>query len=212
MKPNIENSKAMSNRLARFSLDRRVTVFVLLLSIIVVGLISALGLPMELFPRGYETKFLSVYVPWSDAPAAETLEKITKPMEEELSTVKHLESINSRSGQSGASAFLKFKSKTDIAVAYREVRDRMERARARFPEDVERYFIQKHDPSGIPVAILGVAIDPSMADYYSLIDKKVILPISRIDGVANVELNGLLEKEVIIEIDKQKADAFGLNI
>ena len=212
MKPNIENSKAMSNRLARFSLDRRVTVFVLLLSIIVVGLISALGLPMELFPRGYETKFLSVYVPWSDAPAAETLEKITKPMEEELSTVKHLESINSRSGQSGASAFLKFKSKTDIAVAYREVRDRMERARARFPEDVERYFIQKHDPSGIPVAILGVAIDPSMADYYSLIEKKIILPISRIDGIANVELNGLLEKEVIIEIDKQKADAFGLNI
>ncbi|MBL6843527.1 MAG: efflux RND transporter permease subunit [Verrucomicrobiae bacterium] len=212
MKPNIENSKAMSNRLARFSLDRRVTVFVLLLSIIVVGLISALGLPMELFPRGYETKFLSVYVPWSDAPAAETLEKITKPMEEELSTVKHLESINSRSGQSGASAFLKFKSKTDIAVAYREVRDRMERARARFPEDVERYFIQKYDPSGIPVAILGVAIDPSMADYYSLIEKKIILPISRIDGVANVELNGLLEKEVIIEIDKQKADAFGLNI
>ena len=66
------------------------------------------------------------------------------------------------------------------------------RARARFPEDVERYFIQKHDPSGIPVAILGVAIDPSMADYYSLIEKKVILPISRIDGVANVELNGLL--------------------
>ncbi|MDA7521415.1 efflux RND transporter permease subunit, partial [Verrucomicrobia bacterium] len=157
MKSDTENSKAMSNRLARFSLDRKVTVFVLLLSIIVVGVISALGLPMELFPRGYETKFLSVYVPWSDAPAAETLEKITKPMEEELSTVKHLESINSRSGQSGANAFLKFKSKTDIAVAYREVRDRMERARARFPEDVERYFIKKHDPSGIPVAILGVA-------------------------------------------------------
>jgi HAE1 family hydrophobic/amphiphilic exporter-1 len=212
MKSNIENSSAMSNRLARFSLDRRVTVFVLLLTIIVVGLIAAIGLPMELFPRGYETKFLSVYVPWSDAPAAETLEKITKPMEEELSTVKHLASINSRSGQSGASAFLKFKSKTDIAVAYREVRDRMERARARFPEDVERYFIQKHDPSGIPVAVLGVAVDPSMADYYSLIEKKIILPLSRIDGVANVELNGLLEKEVIIEIDKQKTDAFGLNI
>ena len=202
----------MSNRLARFSLDRRVTVFVLLLTIVVVGLISALGLPMELFPRGYETKFLSVYVPWSNAPAEEALEKITKPMEEELSTVKHLANINSWSGQNGANVFLKFKSKTDIAVAYREVRDRMERARARFPEDVERYFIQKHDPSGIPVAVLGVAIDPSMADYYSLIEKKIILPLSRIDGVANVELNGLLEREVIIEIDKQKTDSFGLNI
>ena len=51
-----------------------------------------------------------------------------------------------------------------------------------------------------------------MADYYNLVEKKIILPISRIDGVAKVDLNGLLEKEVIIEIDKQKADAFGLNI
>jgi HAE1 family hydrophobic/amphiphilic exporter-1 len=201
-----------SSRLARFSLDRRVTVFVLVLTIVVMGIIAAIGLPMELFPRGYETKFLSVYVPWSNAPAEETLEKITKPMEEELSTVKHLNTINSWSSQNGANAFLSFKSKTDIAVAYREVRDRMERARLRFPDDVERYFIQKHDPSGIPVAVLGVAIDPSMADYYNLVEKKIILPISRIDGVAKVDLNGLLEKEVIIEIDKQKADAFGLNI
>ena len=51
-----------------------------------------------------------------------------------------------------------------------------------------------------------------MADYYNLVEKKIILPISRIDGVAKVDLNGLLEKEVIIEIDKQKSDAFGLNI
>ena len=205
-------SESLSYRLARFSLDRRVTVLVLLLTIIVVGIIAAVSLPMELFPRGFESKFLSVYVPFPNAPAEETLEKITKPMEEELSTVKHLDSINSWSGQNGANVFMRFKSRTDIAVAYREVRDRMERARARFPEDVERYFIQKHDPSGIPVAVLGVAVDPTMADIYTLVEKKIVLPLSRIDGVANVQMNGMLEKEVIIEIDKQKADAFGLNI
>jgi hydrophobic/amphiphilic exporter-1 (mainly G- bacteria), HAE1 family len=205
-------SESLSYRLARFSLDRRVTVLVLLLTIIVVGIIAAVSLPMELFPRGFESKFLSVYVPFPNAPAEETLEKITKPMEEELSTVKHLDSINSWSGQNGANVFMRFKSRTDIAVAYREVRDRMERARARFPEDVERYFIQKHDPSGIPVAVLGVAVDPTMSDIYTLVEKKIVLPLSRIDGVANVQMNGMLEKEVIIEIDKQKADAFGLNI
>ncbi|MDG1892591.1 MAG: efflux RND transporter permease subunit [Verrucomicrobiota bacterium] len=207
-----EHDSSVAGRLARFSLDRRVTVFVLLMTVIVLGIISAISLPMELFPRGYQTKFLSVFIPFPNAPAEEVLEKITKPVEEELSTVKQLASINSWSGKDGANIFLRFKSKTDIAVAYREVRDRMERARSRFPEDVERYFIQKHDPSGIPVAVLGVAVDPTMADYYSLVEKKILLPLSRIDGVANVELNGMVEKEVIIELDKQKADAFGLNI
>ena len=89
MHPDPDQCSSFSSRLARFSLDRRVTVFVLILTIVVMGVIAAMGLPMELFPRGYETKFLSVYVPWSNAPAEETLEKITKPMEEELSTVKH---------------------------------------------------------------------------------------------------------------------------
>jgi len=212
MNDSSNESESASYRLARFSLDRRVSVLVLLMTIVVVGIIAAVSLPMELFPRGFESKFLSVYVPFPNAPAEETLEKITKPMEEELSTVKHLDNINSWSGQNGANVFLRFKSRTDIAVAYREVRDRMERARARFPEDVERYFIQKHDPSGIPVAVLGVGVDPTMADIYTLVEKKIVLPLSRIDGVANVQMNGMLEKEVIIEIDKQKADAFGLNI
>ena len=141
-----EHDSSVAGRLARFSLDRRVTVFVLLMTVIVLGIISAISLPMELFPRGYQTKFLSVFIPFPNAPAEEVLEKITKPVEEELSTVKQLASINSWSGKDGANVFLRFKSKTDIAVAYREVRDRMERARSRFPEDVERYFIQKHDP------------------------------------------------------------------
>ena len=102
--------ESASYRLARFSLDRRVSVLVLLMTIIVVGIIAAVSLPMELFPRGFESKFLSVYVPFPNAPAEETLEKITKPMEEELSTVKHLDNINSWSGQNGANIFLRFKS------------------------------------------------------------------------------------------------------
>ena len=63
MHPDPDQCSSFSSRLARFSLDRRVTVFVLILTIVVMGLIAAMGLPMELFPRGYETKFLSVYVP-----------------------------------------------------------------------------------------------------------------------------------------------------
>ena len=120
---------SIAGRLARFSLNRPVTVFVLLLSIFVIGLIAATGIPRELFPRGYEPKFLRVYVPWRDAPAQELLEKITQPLEEELSTVKDLVHINSFSSHRSSSSFLTFKQKGDINVAYREVRDRVELSR-----------------------------------------------------------------------------------
>lgn len=205
-------SKSLSSHLAEFSLDRRVTVLVILLSIFVIGLIATLGIPRELFPRGYEPKFLRVYVPWRNAPAEEVLDKITQPLEEELSTVKDLIHINSLSSQRSANVYLSFKQNVDIDIAYREVRDRVERARLQFPDDVEQVIIAKDDPDSIPVAVIGLSIDPSVTDYYTLIEKHVINPLKRLDGVANVIADGIIEKEILIELDKEKADGHGLNI
>ena len=204
--------KTIAGILAEFSLNRQVTVVVLLMTILVIGLIATTGIPRELFPRGYEAKFLRVYVPWRNAPAEEVLEKITKPLEEELSTVKDLININSFSSERSANVFLSFKKSVDIDIAYREVRDRVERARLRFPDDVEQVIIGKDDPDSMPVAVLGLSIDPSVTDYYTLIDKHVVQPLKRLDGVANITADGIAEKEVLIEVDKEKTEAHGLNI
>lgn len=207
-----EQDTSASGMLTRFSLDRRVTVFVLFITIIVVGLVALLGIPLELVPRGFTGQSLFVNVPWGNAPAEEVVDKITLPLEEELSTVRGLDQINSWSSMGGSSVFIRFKQGTDMKIAYREVRDRVERARQQFPEDVERTFISKEDSSGIPVAAIGLAIDPSLTDYYTLIQKEVVERLQRIDGVAKVDANGLEEKAIIIEVDKRLAEAHGLNI
>ena len=208
----MKEKKSIAAALAEFSIRRKVTVIVALMTILVVGGIAGRNIPQELFPRGYESKFLRVHVPWRDAPAQEVLEKITLPLEEELSTIKDLVGINSYSSQRSASVFLQFKQNVDVDVAYREVRDRIERAKLRFPNDVERTFIGRDDPDSMPAAILGLSIAPSVIDYYDLVEKKVVRPLKRMDGVANVNTDGILEKEIIIEVDKERTDAHGLNI
>lgn len=201
-----------SGRLTRFSLDRRITVLVMFVTILVVGGVAASGIPLELIPKGFESPFLGVWVPWRDAPAPETQEKIAIPLEEELSSVKGLEGINSFSYTGGARVWLRFKQGTDMDVAYREVRDRVERARSRFPDDADRIYFRKEDESGIPVAVLGLAMDPNISDAYNLIQQEVILPISRIEGVASVQAQGLEEKEILIELDRARVEGSGLNI
>ena len=150
--------------LPRFSLNRRIGVLVLLATMIVVGLVAALGIPLELIPSGFSPPFLAVNVPWRDAPAQEVLEKIVMPLEDELSTVRGLESLFSFSTTGFGRCFLNFKSGTDMDVAYREVRDRIERARALLPEDADRIYIRKEDESAIPVFVVGLAIDPELTD------------------------------------------------
>src|SRR6185436_8559773 len=95
--------------LTEFSLKRRITVLVILMSIVVVGIIATLGIPVELFPRGFTSQSLFVGVPWQNAPTQEVLDKITLPLEEEISTVRALDSLNSISSLGGARVFVQFK-------------------------------------------------------------------------------------------------------
>ncbi len=132
-----------SGKLTRFSLDRRITVLVLFLTTLVVGAVAGLGIPLEMIPGGFEDPFLMVYVPYRETPAPEMEQKLTIPMEEELSSLKGLKRISSWSSTSSSRVWLQFKQGTDMDIAYREVRDRVERARAIFPDDVDKI---KHDP------------------------------------------------------------------
>lgn len=198
--------------LPALSLDRRIGVAVLGASMVVVGVVAMLAIPLELIPSGFSPPFLAVQVPWADAPAAEVVDKIVLPLEEELSTVRGLDGLNSFSTTGSARLFMTFKSGTDMDVAYREVRDRIERARSRLPEDADRIFIRKEDQSAIPVYVLGLAVDPEIADPYTLIQNQVVLRLQRIDGVATVQVNGLEEKEIFIELDRERTEAAGLDI
>lgn len=212
MEPRIDQAEHLASGLTEFALRRRITILVMFLSILVVGAIAMLGIPLEIFPRGYTGQNLMVFVPWYNAPSQEVLEKITYPLEEELSTVRGLNNLNTFTGVGHCNAFLNFKQGTDMDVAYREVRDRVERARALFPDDADRVFIRKEDASGIPVVVTGVVIDPELTDYYDLLQREVIKPLERIDGVARVGVDGLEEKEILIEVDRQKVEANGLNL
>ena len=198
--------------LPRFSLGRRVSVLVLLASLVVVGVVSTVGIPLELIPAGFSPPFLAVQVPWRDAPPQEVLEKIVLPLEEELSTVRGLDSQFSMSRTGFGRVFMNFKNGTDMDVAYREVRDRIERARVRLPDDADRIFIRKEDASSIPVYVLGLTYDPEMGDPYRLIQREEVMRIERLEGVASVEINGLQEPEIFIELDRQRTEASGLNI
>jgi len=202
----------LESALPRFSIGRPVTVLVLGVTAIVVGLIAVLGIPLEMLPQGFTAPFLTVVAPWPDATPQEVLDKIVIPLEDELSTVSGLERFSSIANSSSGLIFLNFKQNTDMNVAYREVRDRVQRVKGQLPQDVEKVFIRKQDLSGIPVFMVGLAVDPDLGDPYNLVKNEVLLPLERVEGVASVEAHGLEEKEILIEVDRQKAEASGLNI
>ncbi len=184
--------------------------FVIFLTILAVGLISTNRLPLEMNPRGMEGHYIEVRASWNVGVPPENMDKIGLPLEEELSTVRGLKHVKTSAYKSGARVQLEFKYGTDMDVAYREVRDRVERARAKFPEGVERPYIRKYEPGAEPVVGFRISYDQD-SDYYDLINKYVVMPLQRIAGVADVDFR-IYQREIRIEVDKNRAEALGVDI
>ena len=148
---------------------------------------------------------------WSSGVAQESMEKLGLPMEEELSTVRGIDEMHTTCSQTSARVSLRFKRGTDMDVAYREVRDRMERASLRFPEGTDPYRISKRGGgTSTTVGRMVIGYDDD-GDHYSVIEKHIIKPLQRIDGVADVDI-GLRQKEIQIVGDKDRVEAYGLSI
>jgi HAE1 family hydrophobic/amphiphilic exporter-1 len=200
----------IATEITRVSLNRKVTVFVLFLTILAIGFIAVNRLPLEKYPADREGHYMRIRTGWSSGVPEEAMEKIGLPMEEELSTVRGIESIDTRASQSSSEVSLRFKRDTDMDVAYREVRDRMERASLRFPDGVDDYRIYKYGGTSSSVCRMSVRYTDD-TDLYNNVEKHIVRPLQRIDGVADVSVR-IYRKEIIIELDKDRAEAYGLSI
>ena len=204
-------SDTLATRVLRFALNRPVTIFMVFFALIVIGMVATSRLKQELIPSVFSNSDMSVRVNWRDAPAKEVLENITLPLEEELSTLKGLEQIRSSTWVGGARVNLSFKPSINANVAYREVRDRIERARLLFPDDVEPPTIRKDDVSNIPTVVYGIIVDDGIDDYVGLVENGILPTLERIDGVADVDIGAVQGKEIFIDIHREALEAAGLN-
>ena len=112
------------------------------------------------------------------------MEKIGLPMEEELSTVRSISSIDTCfpdvfRGQSALNAVQTWTS----PIVKCEIR--MERASLRFPEGVDDYRITKYGGASASVCHMSIRYNDD-TDLYNNVEKHLIRPIQRIDGVADV--------------------------
>jgi hydrophobic/amphiphilic exporter-1 (mainly G- bacteria), HAE1 family len=197
--------------LPRLAVKRPVTTGMLVLSIVVAGLISLERINLDLWPS-FERPVLRVTVPYPNASPAEVERRIVRPLEEELGTVRRLESIRATAGQNQGRIELEFQAGTDMDLAALEVRERAEIARRRLPADVERINMNRFASDAQPVLRGAVSWDGDPGVLSELIERRVEPAILQVPGVAAVEFSGLERREVSIELDQDRLRSAGVTI
>ncbi|MEJ2538222.1 MAG: efflux RND transporter permease subunit, partial [Calditrichia bacterium] len=174
--------------------------------------IAVKQIAIELLPTGFSAPYLCVWVPYRNANPQEIEEQIARPVEEEIRTIAGVKKVESYSHTDGCWIGLEFVQGTDMDFAYDQLRDRMERARALLPDDIDRYFLRKFGRNDEPIIFLSISIPETMEDPYYVVEHYIKRPIERIDGVANIEIWGAFEKVIQILVDQDKVDAYGINL
>lgn len=198
--------------LPKFSVQRPITVLMIFLATIVVGAVAYLDVPIELFPRGFVFPALGVWVPYNNANPSEVEEQIARPVEEIVQTISGVRRVETRSSDQGCWTWIEFAGDTDMDVAYSDLRDRMDRVKPELPADIERVYLRKFSDDDEEVVVFAISLDREFEDAYSLLDAHVRKVLTRVDGVANVELWGVDRKAVLVMVDQARVDAHRINL
>lgn len=191
-------------------INRPILTSVIFLVIIVLGVVSFSRLSIDLMPEiTYPT--ISVVSDYGNVGPQEMEELITRPLEETLAAVQGVEEITSTSSEGRSVVRCSFAWGTDLDVASNDIRDRLDRALGRLPEDMERPMIRKFDISATPIMNMGVSSDMNPLELRQLVENQVKYRIERVPGVAAVNVWGGLYREIHVDLRADQLKALGLS-
>lgn len=198
--------------LSEFSVKRPVTISMVFSGLIIIGVISWMRLPRELFPPIVFPQ-LSIVTNYKNAAPEEVETLITKPIEEVVGTVPNLRRISSTSKEGLSLVFADFNWGTSMDFASLSVREKIDLIKERLPRESEDPIVIKYNPLELPVMVLSVTGEKfSPYELREICRRQVKEELGKLEGVASVTLIGGEEREILVNIDQGRLQASGLSL
>jgi HAE1 family hydrophobic/amphiphilic exporter-1 len=195
----------------RFAIHRPVMMFMICGVIVLLGAISLVRLPVDLMPD-LSFPSLTIRVAYAGVGPREIEETVTRPIEQAVSAVAGLERIESTSAEGQSTVRLNFAYGTDVNVAADDVRSRLDRVRARLPEDADAPVVFKFDSTQFPIVWIGVEGDLDSVTLRELAENDLSRRLERVPGVASVDVSGGLRRQIRVDLSKEKITALNLSV
>lgn len=201
-------SKLKDFKLSTWAIKNNKTVYLIIAIIMIGGYSAYVSMPRESFPEiEIPTIFIGTAYPGSSAKVVE--DKVTRILEKEINTIKGIDKLSSTSVLGYSTVVVEFDFSVTSTEALRKVKDKVDiaKSKAEFPKDLPiPPNIFEMSPSEFPILNVNLSGDFTKEDLreYGEYLKDEIKKFPEID---RVDLRGVQEKEVRVEVDKLKAES-----
>jgi HAE1 family hydrophobic/amphiphilic exporter-1 len=174
-----------------------------MIAIITIGFIAFKKMQVELFPD-IDIPVIFVSTTYNGASPSEIESLVTKPLEEEISAVSGIKKILSRSLKDTSQIIVQLYANTNIRYAEQQIRDKINQAKEKLPEDIKEPVIRRVDPADQPIITVVLTSNLPEAEAFDLADNFIRPRLEQTADVGMVEIIGARKREVQILLDQNK--------
>ncbi len=198
--------------MAKFSVKRPLTVFVVVLAVVVLGIVAYLRMTPDLLPN---MDFPYVVIVTADPGASPEAveEEITRPMEQSMATLDQIKEVTSTSQNSVSMVMLEFEDGVNMDTISVDIQQKISVLEGQWSDMVGTPYVLKINPSMIPVMVAAVSREGS--DVYALsnlVTDELTGKLEGVSGVASVTVSGALTRQAHVILDQAKMEALSAKL
>jgi HAE1 family hydrophobic/amphiphilic exporter-1 len=197
--------------ITQIAIKRPTMVVVFFTILAIIGIVTYTKLNYELIPK-LDFPVISIVTVYPGASAKEVEGTVTKIMEDALSSLESVESISSSSQEGISTIVVELAANTNADLSLQNAQRKINAITYQLPEGAKSPSVNKFSTDEIPVITMGVVANMEPTKLYDLVDNQIRSQLSNLNGVGQVTLIGGIEREIRINIDKDKLIAYNIGI
>jgi len=199
-------------KISDFAIKHPKIIIMFLIILFVFGLMSAFNLRRSLI-ADMAMPTLVVITTWPGVGPADIEKEITDPLEESLGTLSGLKQMSSTSRNSVSVIELQLGYNEKAEDRLYEIREKINSAMSKLPDDLPSPpRILQYSTSELPIMTIIVSGEGSRSELSTLCRDEIIPSLSRVAGVANVQMNGGSNEIVEIAVDLNRLNALKISL
>jgi HAE1 family hydrophobic/amphiphilic exporter-1 len=194
------------------AIKRPVLTVVAMLALVVFGIVALLQLDTDEYPE-INAPIVVVAIPYPGASPDAVEREVIEPIEEVISGISGVDRMRSGSLDGFGNIIVEFVFEKDPQQATQEIRDEISGIRNDLPREMEEPILTRYDPADEPIVSLTLS-SPGLTgpELTRMADPDITRRLRGIPGVAQVDLVGGIERELVVEIRPRDLQASGVSV
>lgn len=198
-------------KLAEISIKRPTIIAVLFIILTLGGLFSYSQLGYELVPK-FEVNVVTISTVYPETSPSEVENTVTKKIEDAIASLENVKKVESKSYESLSLVMVTLTADADADYSLNDAQRKINAVLKDLPDRCNPPSLVKFSISDLPIITIGATANMDEVAFYDLLDKKIQPVLSRVKGVAQVNLVGGEEREIQVSLDATKLQGYGLSI